>query len=220
MTSTPLAPRREGIRPPKFADQFSVLDFEADPMPVISLFKPPRLQHLADATLELRSGNLNLAKITWNELESLPRYDLTLPFVCQIFNWHEVVTWHGVRLADLIAAAGAAIHEAGYLAFRSSDGHYFETLSHDEAMDPRVIVAFGMNGDLLPEQHGAPLRLVVPFLQGYKSVKWLSAIQAFRHDPSGIKRLLGQSKTAKLGQAWADRLGIEPAAGRAGDPEE
>jgi len=220
MTSISRTPRRDGIRPPRFADQFSVLDFESDPMPVISLFKPPRSQQLADATLELRSGNLSAAKITWRELEPLPRYDLTLPFVCQIFNWHEVVTWHGVLLGDLLKAAGAAIHEAGYLSFRSRDGHYFETLSHDEAMDSRVLVAFGMNGEVLPEQHGAPLRLVVPFLQGYKSVKWLSSIQAFRHDPAGIKRLLGQSKTAKLGQAWADRLGIEPAAGRPGDPED
>jgi len=55
-------------------------------------------------------------------------------------------------------------------------------------------------------------------LQGYKSVKWLGAIQSFRHDPAGIKRLLGQSKSGRLGPSWMKRLAIEPAEGRPGDP--
>ncbi|MSQ30389.1 MAG: hypothetical protein EXR68_07890 [Dehalococcoidia bacterium] len=40
---------------------------------------------------------------------------------------------------------------------------------------------------------------MVPFLQGYKSVKWVSAVHAYRRDPVGIKRMLGQSKTGRLG---------------------
>ena len=76
------------------------------------------------------------------------------------------------------------------------------------------MLAIGLGGLNLPHEYGGPVRLFVPFLQGYKSVKWLSGIHAYRHDPAGIKRLLGQSKTGRLGQAWLTRLGIEQAAGR------
>ena len=60
--------------------------------------------------------------------------------------------------------------------------------------------------------------LVVPFLQGYKSVKWVNRIEAYPRDPIGIKRLLSQSKTGRLGQAWLDKLAIVPPTGRPSDP--
>jgi DMSO/TMAO reductase YedYZ molybdopterin-dependent catalytic subunit len=81
-----------------------------------------------------------------------------------------------------------------------------------------VLLAYGLNGQPLPDVHGGPLRLVVPFLQGYKSVKWVRSIRAFRTDPIGIKRLRGQSRSGRLSQEWRDRLAIVPPAGRAGDP--
>ncbi|MBI2766156.1 MAG: molybdopterin-dependent oxidoreductase [Chloroflexi bacterium] len=209
---------REGIRPPKFADKFAQLDFAGDPMPVISMFSPPEPGAAASKAVGVRGEDLRDRVLGCEELSSLPVRVLEAPLVCQIFNWHEQVEWTGVRVSDVIAAFGPETHPEGYYAFRSHDGHYFETLSRDEARDPRVLIAFGMNGAPLPHQYGGPFRLVVPFLQGYKSVKWLARIEAFRHDPAGIKRLLGQSKTARLGQAWVDRLNIEPAAGRPGDP--
>jgi DMSO/TMAO reductase YedYZ molybdopterin-dependent catalytic subunit len=209
---------REGIRPPKFAGKFSLLDFGAEPMPVISMFEPPTPEAVAAATVIIRGDNLRDRSLSCLELRSLPAQTLAAPLVCQIFNWSEQVEWTGVRLVDVIAAFGPETHLEGYYAFRSLDGHYFETLSRDEALDPRVLIASGLNGVPLPHQYGGPFRLVVPFLQGYKSVKWLGRIEAFRQDPAGIKRLLGQSKTARLGQAWLDRLAIAPAAGRPGDP--
>ena len=48
----------------------------------------------------------------------------------------------------------------------------------------------------------------MPFLQGYKSVKWLQTIRAFRKDPVGIKRLLGQSRTSLLGADGQDKAGV------------
>lgn len=209
---------REGIRPPKFADKFAQLDFDAYPMPVISLFEPPAEQSLESTTLAIRGKNLRTIAIPWHDMERLPVREIAAPLVCQIFNWYEEVRWTGIRLSDFIDEFGPETHPEGYYAFYSNDGEFFETLSHDETRDPRVMLAIGMNGGPLPHQFGGPLRLVVPFLQGYKSVKWLGRIDAYRHDPCGIKRLLGQSKTGRLGGTWLDRLGIVPAAGRPGDP--
>lgn len=209
---------REGIRPPKFADKFAELDFEAGPMPVISMFEPPARTSLEESMLAVRGEDLKARDITWAALADVPRTTLEADVVCQIFNWHERVEWSGIRLSDFLAASGLDVHEAGYFAIISRDGHYFETLSRDEAMDPRVILATTMNGEPLPHEYGGPVRLAVPFLQGYKSVKWVGATHAYRNDPAGIKRLLGQSKSGQLGRAWTDKLGIEPATGRPGDP--
>jgi nitrogen regulatory protein PII len=143
---------------------------------------------------------------------------LKVPLICQIFNWSEVVEWEGIRLVDLLGFLKVETHPEGYYAIYSRDGMYFETLSRDEARDPRVLLAYGLNGSPLPEAHGAPLRLVVPFLQGYKSVKWVGAIRAFRNDPIGIKRLLGQSPTAQLNEDWRERFKIVLPVGKAGDP--
>ncbi len=215
--SPPLS-RREGIRPPKFADKFALLDFDADPMPVISMFTPPPPQSLGQKTLDIRGEELRTRRLGWGDLTELPVRDLSAALICQIFNWHETVDWAGIRLSDFLDYFSLETHAEGYYAFHSEDGEFFETLSRDEARDPRVLLAIGMNGSPLSHEYGGPMRLVVPFLQGYKSVKWLGRIEAFRHDPAGIKRLLAQSKTGRLGQAWVDRLNVEPAAGRPGDP--
>ncbi len=210
--------QREGIRPPKFASKFAVLDFEASPAPIISMFEPPAARELEHFRLALRDDSLKTRIISWAELGALPMRDLEADLVCQIFNWHERITWTGFRVADVLAAFEVDAHPEGYLKFSSADGQYFETLSLDDARDPRVMLVTGMNGEPLRHEYGGPVRLVVPFLQGYKSVKWVDRIEAFRHDPAGIKRLLGQSKTSAMGQAWIDRLAIVPSTGRRSDP--
>ncbi len=201
-------PQREGIRPPKFADKFYKLDFESNPMPVISLFKIPESQELESFSLELCGTDLKPLTIEWSELAHLPQAKAQLPLICSIFNWSEVVEWAGVRLTDVLDYAGVESDPEGYFAFYSGDGVYFETLESSMAHDPWTLLATGLNGQPLTQDHGGPLRLVVPFLQGYKSVKWLKSVRAYKHDPAGIKRLLGQSKTGYLGQAWLEKYAI------------
>lgn len=210
---------RQGIIYPKFADQFARIDFEAEPLPILCLFPLPEPKTLEATTLGFCGLDLRLRHVAWSDLAGIPRVTLRVPMICQIFNWYEEVTWEGLRLADVIDAFGIDTTPDGYYAVYSRDGHFFEGLSRDEARDPRVLLAYGMNGERLPEAHGGPLRLVVPFLQGYKSVKWVRSVRAFRTDPIGIKRLKGQSRSGRLSQQWLDRLGIAPPDGRAGDPE-
>jgi nitrogen regulatory protein PII 2 len=210
--------KRDGIIQPKFADKFFRLDFEAEPMPVLCLYPIPAPVALEQLRIEVCGLEEQPRLIGWQALASLPRTRLAIPLVCQLFNWSETVEWEGIRLVDLLDFLRVETHPEGYYAFYSRDGVFFETLSRDEARDPRVLLAYGLNGASLPEPHGGPLRLVVPFLQGYKSVKWLGAIRAFRHDPIGIKRLLGQSPSGHLNEEWKKRYSIVPPTGRAGDP--
>jgi DMSO/TMAO reductase YedYZ molybdopterin-dependent catalytic subunit len=211
--------RREDIRPPIFAEQFAKIDFEAEPLPVLCLYPIPKPVALEALQISVSGLDRKSRQVPWNVLATLPRVRSSDPMICQIFNWSEVVEWEGIRLVDLLDHLSLETQPDGYYAFYSRDGHYFETLSRDEGRDPRVLLAYGLNGQPLPLEYGGPLRLVVPFLQGYKSVKWIKGIRSVETDPIGIKRLRGQSRTSRLEESWRERYGIVPPEGKSGDPD-
>ncbi len=98
--------------------------------------------------------------------------------------WSMVVPWNGFELADLLNMAGVQAG-AKYVAFETVlrkdempgtrypvlDWPYVEGLRLDEAMHPLTIMATGIYGRDIPKQNGAPLRLVVPWKYGFKSIK-------------------------------------------------
>ncbi len=98
--------------------------------------------------------------------------------------WSMVVPWSGFELADLLAMAGVR-PDARFVAFQTLyrpeempglrypviDWPYVEGLRLDEALHPLTIMATGLYGKPLPNQNGAPLRLVVPWKYGFKSIK-------------------------------------------------
>jgi len=209
--------KREGINYPKFKDQFAVMDFEAEPMPVLSLFPLPAAYPLEQWQVLFTDVMGQRRAVSWPELQKLPQVREKVPLVCQIFNWAEEPEVAGVRLVDVLEATSIDAPEGGYFAFHSADGLYFEGLPRALARDPRVLLVFGINGGPLPLEYGGPLRLWVPFLQGYKSVKWVHLIRAYRKDPLGIKRLLGQSRTAVLGAKGQEKAGVVVARAGNGD---
>ena len=200
--------KRAGINYPKFKDQFAVMDFEAEPMPVLSLYPMPPSVPPDQWQLVLTGVNGERVTVNWDALMCLPRVKERVPLVCQIFNWVEEPLIEGVRLVDVVELAGLGSPDNAYWGFYSADGFYFEVLPRSMALDPRALLVFGMDEGPLPLQHGGPLRLWIPFLQGYKSVKWVERVRAFRKDALGIKRLLGQSRTAILGSEGQERAEV------------
>lgn len=98
--------------------------------------------------------------------------------------WSMVVPWNGFELADLLDMAGVK-SGAKYVAFETAlrpdempgvkypvlEWPYVEGLRLDEAVHPLTMMATGIYGKDIPNQNGAPLRLVVPWKYGYKSIK-------------------------------------------------
>ena len=197
--------QRKDIKPPKFAKDFFKIDFEADPLPILCLYPIPEWFELESVRIAVVGLDRTSRSVSWSDLSALPRVIVRQPLICQIFNWAEIVEWEGIRLVDVLDHLGLETHPDGFYAFYSRDGHYFETLSRDEARDSRVLLVYGLNGQPLPLEYGGPLRLVVPFLQGYKSVKWIKAIRAVQKDPVGIKRLRGQSPDPQLSEEFCLR---------------
>ncbi len=110
------------------------------------------------------------------DLESLPATRLTRDFQC-VTGWEvSDVHWVGVRLVDLAEHAGAD-PKASAFQFTSFDGVYTESLTIEQARESGAIVAYSMLGAPVTREHGGPVRLYVPQMFGYKSIKWLARIE-------------------------------------------
>lgn len=111
--------------------------------------------------------------------------------------WSMVIPWVGFSLAELIRKVeplgSAKFVELVSLAdpktmpfvgSRVLQWPYTEGLRLDEAMHPLTLLAFGMYGEVLPKQNGAPLRLVVPWKYGFKSAKSIVKIRFTEKQPA------------------------------------
>lgn len=123
--------------------------------------------------LKIKVDTRGLAKLAgtlrFADLEKLPRVTHTFLLQCGAPNPRGVVTWTGVRFSDVADMLGL-VPGAHYCRFVASDRMYVDesvaTLRH-----PQVMLAWQMNGAPLPPKHGAPIRLVVPFRYGNRSIK-------------------------------------------------
>ena len=110
--------------------------------------------------------------------------------------WSMVVPWNGFELADLLDMVGVK-PEAKYVAFETAyrpeempglrypvlDWPYVEGLRLDEAQHPLTLMATGLYGKPMPNQNGAPIRLIVPWKYGFKSIKSIVRITLTETEP-------------------------------------
>ena len=110
--------------------------------------------------------------------------------------WSMVIPWIGFPLANLIKQAKPT-SKAKYIQFETLERPnemtgqkrnvlpwpYIEGLRIDEAMNPLTLIAVGLYGEILPKQNGAPLRLVVPWKYGFKSIKSIVKITFTDKEP-------------------------------------
>ncbi|WP_204985708.1 protein-methionine-sulfoxide reductase catalytic subunit MsrP [Microvirga pakistanensis] len=112
--------------------------------------------------------------------------------------WSMVIPWIGIPLADLIKRV-EPLGSAKYVAFETAnrpdempglrsvfpvlDWPYREGLRLDEALHPLTILAVGLYGETLPNQNGAPIRLVVPWKYGFKGIKSITRISFVEKQP-------------------------------------
>lgn len=155
---------------------------------------PPGYRLVVDGLVG-RSLSLSLA-----DLESLPAVDLVRPFQC-VTGWRvDGVHWTGVRLGHLLDQAGV-LSGGTALRFESFDGVYTESLTLDQARQPDVIVAYRMLGGPVSRPHGGPVRLYVPEMYGYKSIKWLSKISVVNRVIPGYWENQGYDVNAWIGRS-------------------
>ncbi len=138
-----------------------------------------------------RPGSYALADI----LKLAPMEERIYRFRC-VEAWAMVIPWIGQPLAALLAHAGVrpgakhvafqTLHRPNELPGQRQPGYdwpYVEGLRLDEAMHPLTLLASGLYGEELPPQNGAPLRLVVPWKYGFKSIKSIVRITLTEAEP-------------------------------------
>jgi DMSO/TMAO reductase YedYZ molybdopterin-dependent catalytic subunit len=136
---------------------------------------------------------------TLADLRALPRAEQVSDFHC-VTGWVvENVRWGGVRLHDVLAEAGLR-PDAKALRFVSAEVPYDDTLTLPQALLPDVMLALDMDGEPLSQGHGFPARIVMPRMYGYKSVKWVTRIEArTAYTDLGFWEQRGYDKDAWIG---------------------
>lgn len=107
------------------------------------------------------------------DIQQMPQYAMTIRHVC-VEGWAAIVQWGGVRLRDIVALAEPKAN-VRYAYFKSADG-YYESWDIASSLHPQTLLANQKNGQPLPIENGAPLRLASPIKLGYKQSKWVTQI--------------------------------------------
>jgi DMSO/TMAO reductase YedYZ molybdopterin-dependent catalytic subunit len=139
-------------------------------------------------------------ELSYDELLVLPKAEQVSTFHC-VTGWVvNNVRWGGVRFHDLLARA-KPIPQAGALHFISAEKPYDDYLDLRQVALRDVMLAYELDGKPLPREHGAPVRVVIPEMYGYKNVKWVERIQLVARPGSGYWEQRGYDANAWVGRS-------------------
>jgi DMSO/TMAO reductase YedYZ molybdopterin-dependent catalytic subunit len=121
-------------------------------------------------------------------IQKLPRVEMTTEFKC-IEGWSVIVQWAGARFTDFMKAYPPATLSGGdfsfdrpldfpsYVSMSTPDGGYYVGLEMESMLHPQTLLCYERNGAPLTQEHGAPLRLVIPVKYGVKNIKRIGSIR-------------------------------------------
>jgi DMSO/TMAO reductase YedYZ molybdopterin-dependent catalytic subunit len=137
--------------------------------------------------------------LSFAELMALPQVEVDVDFHC-VTGWSVLdMKLSGVRFETVLALARPTA-EATHVMTHAYDG-YSTNLPIEEAIKEDVLLVVSVGGEPLPEEHGGPVRVVVPQLYAWKGAKWLKRIELLTHDQRGYWEIRGYSNT---GYPWRD----------------
>jgi DMSO/TMAO reductase YedYZ molybdopterin-dependent catalytic subunit len=138
--------------------------------------------------------------LTYDELLALPSAEQVSDFHC-VTGWSvRNVHWRGVRFRHLLAAA-APTERAHALRFVSAEQPYEDSLTLAQAYLADAMLAYELDGRPLAREHGAPARVVIPEMYGYKNVKWVERIEVVAKPVDGFWEKLGYDRDAWVGRS-------------------
>ncbi len=138
-------------------------------------------------------------RFTWEEFLALPRTELTCDIHC-VTHWSRLDNrFEGVALREIMRMARPKAAAAYVLVHADPD--YTTNLALAALLDDDVLLALRHDGQDLTPEHGGPLRLVVPKLYFWKSVKWVRALELLDVNPPGFWELNGYHMNA---DPWAE----------------
>ena len=136
--------------------------------------------------------------VTLSDIMALPKISMITKFCC-IEGWSSIAHWSGARFSDFTRKylpPGQPLPKYVYMTTPSED--YYVGLDMRSAMHPQTLLAYEKDGKPLEDEHGAPLRLVIPVKYGIKNIKRIGSIQYTNNEPSDYWNELGYDWFAGL----------------------
>ena len=124
----------------------------------------------------------NPLELTYENLTALPKESVTATLKCVEGPAGRAI-WTGVQVKTILDLVGVSDNATEVVFYAADD--YSSSLELKDAKLENVLLAYEMNGEVLPAEHGYPVRLVVPGKAGYKWVKWLVRIELVDYDYKG-----------------------------------
>jgi DMSO/TMAO reductase YedYZ molybdopterin-dependent catalytic subunit len=132
--------------------------------------------NIADWKLQIIRAPGDVLNITIDDIKALPKTEIVYSFKC-VEGWDQIQHWAGVKFADLIAHYQLDKQvQMDYVGLATPDKKYYVGLDTPSAMHPQTLLAYEMNDRPITENHGAPLRLIIPVKYGIKNLKRIGTI--------------------------------------------
>jgi DMSO/TMAO reductase YedYZ molybdopterin-dependent catalytic subunit len=172
--SEPLNQKVESLifNPQKLIPEFSVSDIQPKEL-IINSFKGIPQIDMEKYRLTVEGEVNNPLNLSFKDIQALPSTSMIINHVC-VEGWAAIVQWGGVRLRDIIALAQPK-ENVKFAYFISADT-YYSSWDIASSVHPQTLLAYQKNGEPLPVENGAPLRLAAPTKLGYKQSKWVTKI--------------------------------------------
>lgn len=177
--SEPLNQKVEALifQPQKPVPEFSPSEIQPEAL-IVNSFRYTPVIDVAKYRLIIDGEVNNPLNLSMAEIQALPLTSMIIRHVC-VEGWAAIVQWGGVRLREIVALAQPKAN-VNYAFFKSADG-YYESWDIASALHPQTLLAYQKNGEPLPIENGAPLRLASPIKLGYKQSKWVTHITLLRN---------------------------------------
>jgi DMSO/TMAO reductase YedYZ molybdopterin-dependent catalytic subunit len=181
-----------------------IREYQGERLDKISAFREnsingPQQVNIGDYRLEITGLVDNPINYTYEAVLQHQAYSRVVELYC-VEGWNAKVLWEGVLLEDLIGDAGAK-ESANTVIFHAYDG-YSSSLPLAYIQDKDIILAYKINGEILPAENGFPFQLVAEDKYGYKWVRWITNIELSDNpDYKGTWEKAGYSNNGTVGEA-------------------
>ena len=195
-----------GGRPPQQLSGVEVREYHGQPLSSVNDFrensiKGPQHVNIRDYRLTVTGLVKEERNFTYDQvLQGFPHYQKVTTISC-VEGWDATILWEGVKVSDLINAAGPD-PRANTVIFTGADG-YTTTEPLDSINKNQILLAYGMNNITMPVERGYPFELVAEDRWGYKWIKWVTGIR-LSDDPTyrGYWESRGYSNTGDLNKSY------------------
>jgi DMSO/TMAO reductase YedYZ molybdopterin-dependent catalytic subunit len=132
----------------------------------------------------------------WQEIQAMSKSRVNCRLT-SVSGWSIRADWEGIQWSDFLNQISLG-PQANHVRFASVGMGYTTAVALEDLENPRVLLAFGVNGDFIEPEYGGPLRMVIPNLWGYKSCKWLGRIDFIDQTEGGYWEDRGYSRSGMI----------------------